>query len=91
MSSKISKTVGIITKARKTLNVQALKSLYFTMIYPYLLYRNLLWGNAASSTLWPIFKTQKKAIRLTLNLRRDKTTPIIFKCQYFIDIVTIRI
>ena len=76
LESKISRSVGIIGKARKYLGGKIMETLYYTMVYPYLLYCNLLWGNANDKTLWPIFKLQKKAIRLIVNVsRREKSTP----------------
>ena len=74
--SKISKSVGIISKARKYLGGKIMETLYYTMIYPYLLYCNILWGNANNNVLWPAFKLQKTAIRLIVNIpRREKSTP----------------
>ena len=66
-------------------------SLYYSMIYPYLLYGNLLWGNATATALWPIFRAQKRAIRLISNRRRrDSTSPIFnkFKMLKLPDIYT---
>ena len=72
----MSKSVGIITKARKVLEYGSLKTLYFSFIYPYVNYCNINWGNGNQNIIWPIFKIQKLVIRLMFNLkRRSPTTP----------------
>ena len=59
VTSKVAKSVGIISKARKYLDKKTLETLYYTMIYPYLLYCNIIWGNCNATTMWPVFKLQK--------------------------------
>ena len=74
LSSKLAKSVGILNLARKTFTKGTLIKLYYAFIYPLLLYGNIIWGNAPKSTLWPIYKIQKCAIRLITNKnRRDST------------------
>jgi hypothetical protein len=51
-----------------------LKQLYYSFLYPYLTYCITIWGNAPAITLWPILRTQKRAIRIIENIRyRDST------------------
>ena len=38
--------VGVIIKARKVLQKGSLISLYYSFIYPYLIYCNQIWGSA---------------------------------------------
>jgi hypothetical protein len=73
-SQKIAKSVGILSRARKTLSKSTVLQLYFSFIYPYITYCNIAWGNAPSSTLWPIFRLQKIAIRLVANIKRNLST-----------------
>ena len=78
--------MGIISKARKYLDQKVLETLYYTMIYPYLLYCNILWGNSSYSTLWPVLKLQKMAIRLIVNVpKRVEST------QYFKQLNIIKV
>ena len=49
------------------------------MIYPYLLYCNIIWGNCNATTIWPIFKLQKMAIRLIMNVSRRESSSQYFK------------
>jgi hypothetical protein len=60
LSKKIAKTIGILAKAREILNTKSLTQLYYSFMYPYIVYCNIIWGNAPNSHLWQIFKLQKK-------------------------------
>ena len=64
VTNKISKGVGIFYKARKHLNKQTLMNLYYTFVYPYLIYGVEIWGNTFKKYLDPLFKVQKKIIRI---------------------------
>jgi hypothetical protein len=50
--------------------------LYYSFIFPYLIYCNVIWGNAAATTIWPIFRLQKIALRLITNTKRGHSTKI---------------
>jgi hypothetical protein len=79
-SKKLSKSIAILSLARKFLNPKTMLQLYYSFIYPYLHYCNLSWGNAPDSTLWPIFKFQKIALRIISNTpRRSSTIPFCSK------------
>jgi hypothetical protein len=74
LTKKIAKSIGILSLARQTLNKKTLTQLYYSFIYPYLLYCNIIWGKAAETHIWPLFKLQKIAIRIIHNIRgRDST------------------
>ena len=78
ISTKISKSLGVMTKARKYFERDTLLTLYNTMIYPYLLYCNLAWGNTYKSSIDPLLKLQKRAVRIIMNLRRRESTTVFF-------------
>ena len=61
ITNKISKSIGIFYKARKFLNKKTLRNMYFTFIYPYLIYCVEIWGNACNTYLDPLIKLQKNA------------------------------
>ena len=61
------------------LNKKTLIQLYFSFAYPYLIYGNILWGSAAASTLWHLFKIQKNIIRIIGNIKRRDLTHNEFK------------
>ena len=67
IKSKIAKSVGILYKAKKKLPQELLKNLYFSFIYPYLIYGIEVWGSACNTHLDPLIKLQKRCIRLIAN------------------------
>ena len=77
ISSKISRGLGIVIKARKLLSLSALKTLYFSFIYPYFTYCNQVWGSACDSHLHPLIILQKRCVRIiTLSRAREHTDPL---------------
>ena len=79
ISRKIAKSIDVISKVRKVLCRESLITLYYSLMYPYILYCNVIWGNANKAVLWPIFKIQKQAVRLINNLNRYDSTQSSFK------------
>ena len=59
IKNKISKSIGIINKIRNRLDRNTLRNLYFTFIYPYLIYCIEIWGNTNDTHLNPIVKIKK--------------------------------
>jgi hypothetical protein len=51
VSNKLAKNTGIINKLRYYVDLKMLKQLYFTLIYPYINYGLMSWGNAYTSKL----------------------------------------
>ena len=74
IAQKLAKSIGILAQARKVLDRKTLKQLYYSFIYPYINYCNLTWGNSNETTLWPIFRLQKIALRIVFNIRKRNTT-----------------
>ena len=64
VKSKISKTIGLFYKMRQYLGRTALVNLYYSLVFPYLIYCNEIWGNASSVHLDPIIKIQKRCVRI---------------------------
>ena len=71
---KIAKSIGIISKAKQFLNNTTLLQLYYSFTYPYINYGNIIWGYAPATTIWPIFKLKKIALRIITNTRRGNST-----------------
>ena len=67
IARKVAKNIGIINKVKTIFSERMLLMLYFTMIYPYLSYGNIVWGSTYSSTLQRIFLLQKRIIRIISN------------------------
>ena len=64
ISSKIAKGIGIINKIKYKVNKGTLLTLYYTFVYPYLIYGNIIWGNAAQSHLSKLLILQKRIVRI---------------------------
>ena len=64
ISSKIARSLYVLNRLKFKLPINALTSLYFCLIYPHLIYCNILWGCAANSILNELFFLQKRAVRI---------------------------
>ena len=60
---KISKTSGILCKARHYVSSKTSRMLDYSLIYPFILYGNTIWANTYPSRLDKIRRIQKKIIR----------------------------
>ena len=68
ISKKIIRSIGAISKVRHFVELDILKSLYYALVYPYLTYCLVVWGNTYPSSLNPLFMLQKKIVRLIKGL-----------------------
>ncbi len=62
--NKISRGLGILGRVRNIVPFDVLKTLYFTLIYPYIMYCCLIWGGAAATTSNRLTVLQNRAVRL---------------------------
>ena len=62
VKNKISKAVGILYKIRKFLDKSTLLTMYYSLVFPYLIYCNEIWGNASTVHLDAVIKIQKKCV-----------------------------
>ena len=63
IAAKISKSVGLLYKAKYYLPSKSLLTLYYALIYPYLTYCNLIWASTYVTNLQRIYLLQKIAVR----------------------------
>src|SRR6218665_2506811 len=63
-SNKIAKNIGIIRKISYLLPSSVLTSLYYTLVYPYLLYGNIIWASNYDTRVKPMVLLQKRIIRI---------------------------
>ena len=61
---KLSKCIGILSKARKKLQKSSLISLYYSFAFPYFIYCNHVWGSTYQTNLNYVVLVQKKLIRI---------------------------
>ena len=66
-------------KIRPYLDKVTLRNLYFTFVYPYLIYCVEVWGNACDTHLDPIIKIQKKCVRVITFSHYLEPTESLFK------------
>ena len=60
VAGKLSKSIGVIMKAREYLNRSALLTLYYSFVYPYLTYCNHVWGCTYYTNLKQLFVYRRK-------------------------------
>ena len=90
ISKKIKRNIGILSKIRHFVTLSILTQLYYTLIYPFLTYAVMTWGNTYSTTLQPLTILQKKAIRIITFSKFDAhSTPLFYRLEIlkFIDLI----
>jgi hypothetical protein len=77
IKGKIARGLGIINKAKRYLNKNTLRTLYFSFIHPYFSYCVEVWGNTFACYLEPLVKLQKRVLRIIAGAGRiDHTAPL---------------
>ena len=80
--NKLSKIVGIFYKLHNLVPVMVLTKLYYSMVYPYLIYCNMAWGGAPKRHIDRLFALQKKIIRLVAGSGYlDHTSPLFYRLR----------
>src|SRR6218665_2878615 len=68
ITNKISRNLGIISGFKYCLPLHVLLNMYYTLIFPYLSYCNIVWGSNYLSYLLPLVILQKRITRIVCNL-----------------------
>ena len=77
ISKKIIKSTAVIVRIRHFINLKALKIIYYALVYPCLIYGNVIWDNTYKKRTQKLVNIQKKIIRLmTFNSYFEHTEPI---------------
>ena len=88
--NKISKTVGIISKVRHLLPRHSTRTLYLTLVEPYINNCNIIWAGPQPTTLFDkIMKIQKKYCRLITFSDYRSHTKELFTELNFLDVYKI--
>jgi hypothetical protein len=78
IASKISKSIGIITRLRHFVPLSTLLSIYQCLILPYITYGMIVWGQASNVYLNKILNIlQKRALRLINLIKNNKEHAIL--------------
>ncbi len=64
VKTKMSKTMAILYETKDFLNKKSLYTLYCSLLLPSMTYCVEIWGNAYKTNTEPIFRLQKRAIRI---------------------------
>ena len=79
ITSKLAKSIGIISKARKFVDNKSLLTLYYAFCYPYIKYCIEIWGGTNDTTLLPLIKRQKRLVRVISGAPYRAHTENLFK------------
>ena len=91
ISRKISRGTGALSKLRHYIDCNVLKQIYYAIIYPFLTFGFIVWGNTYITTIKPLQIIQKKAIRIITFSKYDAHTNQLFvqlQLLKFSDIIT---
>ena len=72
ISTRISKTVGLLAKLRHHIPFHTLLKIYQSLILPYISYGITVWGQASNTLFTKILLLQKRALRLMHFAHRNK-------------------
>ena len=64
VTTKISQAIGSLYKIRPFVNFKIMKTLYYSLVYPHLIYAIEVWGSADDTHLNKILISQKRIVRL---------------------------
>ena len=82
IAAKISKSVGLLYKAKYYLPSNSLLTIYYALIYPYLTYCNFIWASTYVTTLQRIYLLQKRTVRAISKADyKASSKPIFFKFE----------
>ena len=84
--NKVSKSIAILRIVRSIFPLNVLKMIYISLIYSHLNYCNLIWGGAENGIIEPLFKLQKKAIRIMTKSSYLEHTAPLFKSLALIPV-----
>ena len=80
---KVARGIGVIIKARKVLHRESMKCLYYSFIYPYMIYCNQVWGSACKTNIEPLLILQKRVMRIILGVHpRSPSEPLFITLKF---------
>ena len=83
---KIRRSVGILRKIRYYVSIEILMNLYYALVYPFLTYGLIVWGNTYETTIKPVFVIQKRAVRVMTFSNFDHHSSPLFKALEILKI-----
>ena len=86
ISNKLSRTIALLRLLKYTFPKHILKTIYMSLIQPYLNYCNVIWGAADKTTIQPVLVLQKKAIRIINRVHYLEHTKPLFESMRILTI-----
>ena len=80
---KVARGIGVLIKVRKVLHSESMKCLYYSFIYPYMIYCNQVWGSACKTNIEPLLILQKRVMRIILGVHpRSPSEPLFITLKF---------
>jgi hypothetical protein len=89
LNKKIKRSIGLLSKIRYYVDLSCLTKLYRTLIYPFLIYGVVAWGNTYQTIINPLFILQKKVVRIMTFSRFDDPSSSLFKSTKLLKLADI--
>ena len=78
ITSNAAKGVGILSKLRKSFGSQTMKTVDYSLIYPFITNGIVFWGSSPAAYIDPLIKIQKCAVRIITGARKlAHTNPLL--------------
>ena len=87
VTSKMAKSLYVINSLKSILPTTELKTLYSTMIYPYLTYGIESWGSALKGISYKIDTLQRKVVRSVGRAKYNEPVLPLFKRMHFFNLM----
>ena len=91
IASKISISVGIIGRSSPSLTALALKTMYYSLVYPYFQYCIIVWGSTYPTNLNHLILLQKRITRIVNKKPFDAHTDPLFKPGFHIVVSVVSV
>ena len=92
VSKKVSRITGLMYRIRSFVNDETLRMIYYSLMYPHLLYGIPIWGNADDTLINSLLLFQNKAVRLITNKHHNVLSPFVVPMdpgiQWYVDTFT---
>ena len=86
IASKISRTIGVISKSKFYVSQTSLFKLYHSLVYPYLYYGNIIWGSTYKTNLNRLKILQKRIVRIITKSSYDAHTAPLFHNYHLLNL-----
>jgi hypothetical protein len=86
LRQKMAKSLYVINSIKTILPIKELKTLYYTMIYPYLTYGIEFWGSAQKGLLRKTNMLQRKVVRSMGMVKYNEPISPVFKIMHLLQI-----